>query len=300
MESFNEDNPLSHVQIQDGKSLAVKTSRQPFSHNTLQSAISVLAILQLTLLVLRSVRACIRTAASTAAAVLALIVAMVLIPLSHTEHTKSVRPSTIICVYLVMSIVFDAVQVRTLFITGDDFAIPATLCAGIATKIALLCLEASEKRGYLRVPFESYPPETIANTFNRTFLWWLNRTFVTGFKKLLTPDDLDSTAAELRSRPLAQKLRKSWSSWQKVRSQTLSTSRWMLPLASLSCFRFEIISVVPPRLLLIGLNYAQPFLFSRAINLLAEPIDQMTENYGYGLIAATALIYLGIAVSLVD
>ncbi|KAI4743295.1 putative multidrug resistance protein [Aureobasidium sp. EXF-12298] len=128
--------------------------------------LKLVVVLQLTLLVLWSTRACERTTTSTVAAVLALVIAMVLIPLSHTEHSRSVRPSTLICVYLVASMGFDAVQARTLFLTGVDIVIPATLCASIATKLIITMVEASEKRAYLRQPFCSYPPETIANTFN--------------------------------------------------------------------------------------------------------------------------------------
>lgn len=223
---------------------------------------------------------------------------MVLVPLSHTEHTRSVRPSTLICVYLVASMVFDIVQARTLFLMGDSLAISVTLCCNIASKMAVLFLEAGEKRAYLSVPYNSYPPETIASTFNRTFLWWLNRIFLTGFRKVMTLDDLRSTTSELRSKRPAKRLRESWRFRCRGHSQLLPPGKWMLPLASFSCFRSEIISVVPARLCLIGFNYAQPFLFARAIKLLAGPVDQRTENFGHGLIAATAIIYLGIAVSL--
>ena len=270
---------------------------QPGPHFPLQSSIAVLAVLQLILLILWNTHACERTATSTAAAVLALVIALVLIPLSHTEHSRSVRPSTLICVYLVASMVFDAVQTRTLFITGDDIAIPATLCISIAAKLLIAVLEAREKRAYLRQPFSSYPPETIANTFNRTFLWWLNRTFVTGFRKLMTHDDLDPTSSELRSRVLAQRLKTSWKHRCTLKNQAVPPSRWMLPLASFSCFRSEVLSVIPARLFLIGFNYVQPFLFARAIKLLAEPTNSVTKNDGYGLIAATGIIYIGIAVS---
>jgi len=223
---------------------------------------------------------------------------MVLVPLSHTEHTRSVRPSTLICVYLLVSIVFDTVQARTLFLIKDNLAISVLLCCNIATKLAVLILEAGEKRAYLRVPYNSYPPETIASTFNRTFLWWLNRVFFTGFRKVMTLDDLRSTTSELRSKRPAKRLRKSWRSRCRGQSQLVSPNKWLLPLASFSCFRSEIISVIPARLSLIGFNYAQPFLFARAIKLLAGPVDQRTEDFGHGLIAATAIIYLGIAVSL--
>lgn len=56
------------------------------------------------------------------------------------------------------------------------------------------------------------------------------------------------------------------------------------------------VAAVPPRLCMIGFTYAQPFLISRAIDLMLEPRNTMSNNEGYGLIAATALIYLGIAV----
>lgn len=53
---------------------------------------------------------------------------------------------------------------------------------------------------------------------------------------------------------------------------------------------------VIPRLCLIGFNFAQPFLITAALNLVTEPVNPSTRNEGYGLIGATALIYLGIAV----
>lgn len=56
--------------------------------------------------------------------------------------------------------------------------------------------------------------------------------------------------------------------------------------------------MILPRLCVVGFNYAQPFLIDRAITLLSEPLDEQTSNYGRGLIGATALIYLGIAVRL--
>lgn len=68
-------------------------------------------------------------------------------------------------------------------------------------------------------------------------------------------------------------------------------------MALVSALRWPLLVVVPPRLCLIGFNYAQPFLISRAIILLEEPVTEQSTNYGYGLIGATALVYLGIAIS---
>jgi hypothetical protein len=64
----------------------------------------------------------------------------------------------------------------------------------------------------------------------------------------------------------------------------------------MSCLKWPLLTIIFPRLCLIGFNYAQPFLISRAISYIGQPSEPEDKNYGYGLIAATGLIYLGIAV----
>jgi ATP-binding cassette, subfamily C (CFTR/MRP), member 1 len=63
------------------------------------------------------------------------------------------------------------------------------------------------------------------------------------------------------------------------------------------CLRWPLLSVVPPRLCLIGFNYAQPFLISRMISFVNQPRASQNYNQSLGLIAAAALIYTGVAVS---
>lgn len=45
-----------------------------------------------------------------------------------------------------------------------------------------------------------------------------------------------------------------------------------------------------------GFTFSQPFLISRLLTLLEERGDDTGRMRGYGLIAATALIYTGIGV----
>jgi len=73
--------------------------------------------------------------------------------------------------------------------------------------------------------------------------------------------------------------------------------RYTLPMTAAFCFWRRLLLVVPPRLSLIGFTYAQPFLITRAIDFLSEPDTVNSKNIGYGLIGATGLIYLGIAIS---
>lgn len=51
------------------------------------------------------------------------------------------------------------------------------------------------------------------------------------------------------------------------------------------------------RLCLIGFTFSQPFLVTRAIELASTPSSSKSNNSGYGLIGAYALVYIGIAVS---
>jgi hypothetical protein len=55
--------------------------------------------------------------------------------------------------------------------------------------------------------------------------------------------------------------------------------------------------MIPTRLALVGFTYGQTFLFTRAIDFLSQHKDTVNVNTGYGLIAATFIIYIGIAVS---
>lgn len=47
---------------------------------------------------------------------------------------------------------------------------------------------------------------------------------------------------------------------------------------------------------MIGFNFAQPFMITAVLVSIEEPVTQESWNRGYGLIGATFLIYLGLAV----
>jgi len=57
-----------------------------------------------------------------------------------------------------------------------------------------------------------------------------------------------------------------------------------------------LLAIIFPRIFLIGFNFAQPFLITSVLNFLIDPPSTSAESQAYGLIAATGLIYMGIAV----
>ena len=64
--------------------------------------------------------------------------------------------------------------------------------------------------------------------------------------------------------------------------------------ASVWALRWPLFKTILPRLCLIGFNYSQPFLIGKAVTYVGQ--KGASQNYGYGLIGATALVYLGMAV----
>lgn len=67
--------------------------------------------------------------------------------------------------------------------------------------------------------------------------------------------------------------------------------------AWMSAQKWSILSAVIPKLALIGFTFSQPFLVQQGIILAAMPKVQFIDNFGYGLIGAYILVYVGIAVS---
>ncbi|TVY29246.1 ABC transporter [Lachnellula hyalina] len=230
------------------------------------------------------------TRATVPSSVLSILAALAILFLSLLEHSRAVQPSFLVNVYLLVSLSFDAVQTRTLYLRHEKGTILGLFTANIAIKATLLLLESKNKRKCLNPPYNSYPPEAISGVFNRSFFWWLNPTLADGFRKLLTVDDLFKTDNNLLSRPLQERAR---NYWDKYRTST----RLALLYTIFQCIRLPLAHMVFPRLCLIGFNYAQPFLINSAIAFVSLPIEEQNKSVGYGLIGAAGLIYLGIALS---
>jgi ATP-binding cassette, subfamily C (CFTR/MRP), member 1 len=65
--------------------------------------------------------------------------------------------------------------------------------------------------------------------------------------------------------------------------------------------KWPLLSAIFPRICLIGFKFAQPFLINRVIDYVGNKpdLEGSEKNTGYGLITSTALIYIGLAVSIV-
>jgi ATP-binding cassette subfamily C (CFTR/MRP) protein 1 len=174
-----------------------------------QGLASLLLVLQVTSLALWVQFPITRVAIPAAA--LNLIGILALFCLTLYEHSRTVRPSTWICLYILASAVADSVLLRTLSNREYKSSIPiiGVVSSSIGTKICFLVIESTSKTPYLKDKDE-YGPEEVTGVFGRSFLWWLNSLFWRGHHNILGLDDLYPIDHDLRATPLRSNMQDAW------------------------------------------------------------------------------------------
>lgn len=171
---------------------------------------TILTCLQLALLVLWTLSQH-RTPVSIVAAILSLIASTALVYTSWVLHFRLVRPSSLLDLYLLVSIICDAFQVRTLHVVTNSGAIAPVALTALCVKAVLFVLECQNKHSLLREQYRSnLGAEETAGIFNRWFLTWLDPLFITGNRKLINNDDLPKLDNELSSEYLREHMQETW------------------------------------------------------------------------------------------
>ena len=147
-----------------------------------------------------------------AAAALDVTSACLLFILSCFEHSRSVTPSTIIGLYLLVSFAFDAIRLRTFYLIHDIAArsIANLLALSLVAKFGVLVIEAVEKRGILLEPFKDLPPEATSGVYSKSVFWWVNPLLRIGFDKTLRTKDLFTLDDALSSANLRDRFCRKW------------------------------------------------------------------------------------------
>lgn len=232
----------------------------------------------------------VRNPASVASSVICLLGACVLCLLSYVEHMRNVRTSSLLNVYLVFTVLFDAAKSRTFSLSPHYDMISILFTTRVGVKLFLAIFEARGKENILLPQYTNLPPEATAGIINRVFFWWQNPLFRRGYSNSLTVDDLFQLDKHLKSEYLHHLMQSAWDKVTKTKPNTLF-------ILTLNKLKWPVLSVVPPRAALTALNFCQPFLINRAITYSEQRETSQTKNIGYGLIAAYVLVYVGIAIA---
>ncbi|KAE8352610.1 putative ATP-binding cassette transporter [Aspergillus coremiiformis] len=265
-------------------------------HNSMRlikiTLILAFSAVQLALLVCWARHALPPTKASLPLASINLIVALELLVLSWMEDGRSARPSSLLNAYLLLTLLFDIVQARTLWLRHpQNILSPVLFTVNVGLKAMLLLLESIEKRRYLLDKYQDLPPESTSGIISRSFMWWLNHLFVAGSRCLLTVDDLHGLDKSLSSARVAKKAQCAWS------QRRNPPRRFEFPLKMCQALWKPLFLAIFPRICLIGFTFAQPFLIASILNWLNDVQSPRASSTGRGLIGATVLVYLGIAIS---
>lgn len=214
--------------------------------------------------------------------------------LSDLEHARSARPSILLNSYLFLTILFDVVQIRTLWLastTHDEAVITQLMTAALALKAFISFLESQHKTRWLQLDRKSQSPEETTGIYGLGAYLWLNRLFFEGWRKVITMSDLYPLDTSMSAEGLEERLSSI------LRDCKYRGKKFGLGRALIKAMTVALLIPVGPRIALIGFTFCQPFLINSVLSYLEGPAGIRENNVGYGLIGATALIYLGIALS---
>ncbi|KAJ6785360.1 hypothetical protein PWT90_03235 [Aphanocladium album] len=229
-----------------------------------------------------------RSDVALAAAVMSLVTSLCIMVILYISHTYSIRSSGFLSLFLTITALFDITMTRSYFRRSRLDTIAALQATVIGLKIGLVILEEVSKRALL--PTESLrssvSSETVAGFWNRTVFGWFTSIMIFAFRNELTIENLPNIVEELNVKALYQQFVPRWEKANKK-------SRFALFFALLRTLPWLLIKAIPPRLGFVGLQFSQPFLLFQVVIAVGK---ETTGEVGSGLVGATALVFVGLAV----
>ncbi|KAI9745838.1 MAG: hypothetical protein M1818_000519 [Claussenomyces sp. TS43310] len=255
-------------------------------------AITIYVGLELSLLILVAVGSFHVTSMFIASSVLKLVSALSMITLSLVDHSKSLRPSVLLNSYLFLTLLLDATQARTLFLSSGgkpELTYSSIFSAAIALKVGILLLEAKRKSRWVSWDAKEHSPEETSGIFSLGVFFWLNKMFLEGYKNVLTMEDLYPLDSSLNGRSLHEEFSGNLD-YSKLRGD-----KYGLVKVLARTLKVPLLLPIPARLALLGFTICQPFFVEKLLDHLSK--SRVDANVGYGFIGASILIYSGIAIS---
>ena len=124
------------------------------------------------------------------------------------EHRNSAKPSALISLYLILTIILDLALTRTLWIRSGMQALASIFTVSLVLKTVLLVLEETPKR--LSTGEKGSVRETSVGVVNRSFFWWLNHLFVEGFRGLIDLGSLGALNEKFNTYDLSERIEERW------------------------------------------------------------------------------------------
>ncbi|KAF2150069.1 hypothetical protein K461DRAFT_296458 [Myriangium duriaei CBS 260.36] len=218
-----------------------------------------------------------------AAASVSFVTSLICLGLSYLEHFRSIRPSVLLQLYLMVAVIVEAVHLRTVWIRNSNVLLRAVCFGQLASCAAFLASESVEKESILLSRIKR-SPQDVNDLFSQRMFLWLNNLFMTGYRKILAPRDLYSIDEELASPESQRQFRLTW-----LVQTTRNPNSSLYLILGLALKRYFLFPVVP-RMLLLAVSFAQPYFIQRLVAFIDDP-KAARPNEGSLLVAAALLIY---------
>ncbi|KAJ5885363.1 hypothetical protein N7495_009873 [Penicillium taxi] len=256
------------------------------------SAITIYAILQIVLVILAAAGHFHATAMLIAASVLKLLEAIAILLLSVFEHTRTNRPSMLLTGYLLLTLILDAAQSRTLYLSSTvstERAYSNLFTAAVAVKVVMLLLECQQKTKWVEWDKKMHSPEETSGIFSLGVFFWLNRLFLAGYKNVFSINDLYPLDGAMDPTILHEKF------YRHLNMSRMKGDKFGLTKILIRTLIGPLLLPIIPRFALLGFSFAQPLFIEGLLDYLSR--GKPNPNYGYGFIGASFFIYAGIVVS---
>lgn len=228
------------------------------------------------------------TTISTAAGVISTVATAGALLVSFLDAQRF-GASSLLEIYYVILVITYIPRLRSLWISPDIY-LPRNLWTAqyiLTVLVAILescgrrlCSAGSSNVKCLR--------EEALGFWARGLFVWILPTLRQGYSSILEVSDLPELAPSLSGDGARIRLKKAWG---------YCRPRYRLMKAIFVAYAREILTCIPPRLILGGFTFCQPFLIQAAIKLSEQRSSPPTNNYGKALVGAFVLVYLGMAVS---
>jgi hypothetical protein len=227
-----------------------------------------------------------------ASSTLNLVSALLMLTLSVVDQSRSPRPSILLNTYLFLTLLLDAAQARTLFLSSNDkpeLIYSSIFCAALALKTGILLLEAYQKNKWITWDKEKHSPEETSGIFSLGVFFWLNKMFLIGYKNILTIEDLYPLDSSFDAQGLHEDFVKN------VDYSKFKGDRYGLLKVLVRTLKVPLLLLIAPRLALLVFTFCQPLFIESLLGYLSQL--EPNGNTAYGLIGASMLIYFGMAIS---
>ncbi|WPH03196.1 atp-binding cassette [Acrodontium crateriforme] len=218
-----------------------------------------------------------------------LVAAIAILPLSLLEHSRSLRPSALLSLFLVATTIKDFLCLRLLTTDGSSRNIEFSLAFHLCFTLSLLIAEMQSKQSHLLLEYKKLSPEELSGGLSRATLLWIVPIIVKGYQKFLSITDLPHLQRDMLSANLKTQMIDIWENRVKPEARTSL-------LRSLSrCLFWPFVLAVPSRLCLTLFRYAQPVLINLSIRYVSK--ESREPEGAYTILTATVVIYVGLAIS---